>query len=150
TAASSAIRGSISRGATPHSRACSSRLRRPLSGRSTTASWKTTLLARLASIGEAATSKPPTSALPADGTTVVLSIPTVVDFPAPFGPSSPNPPPPPPSRSTPFPASTPPGYVFRSPCTEMASIQEPPLGHNDRLSYVIRVDECERKDVTGE
>src|SRR5437763_3787289 len=30
----------------------------------------------------------------------------------------------------------------------MASIQRPPLGHNERLSFVTRIDECDRKDVT--
>jgi RNA polymerase sigma-70 factor (ECF subfamily) len=30
----------------------------------------------------------------------------------------------------------------------MASIQGPPLGHNEHLSFVTRIDECDRKDVT--
>ena len=30
----------------------------------------------------------------------------------------------------------------------MAAIQGPPLGHNEHVSFVTRIDECDRKDVT--
>ena len=63
-----------------------SRLRRPLSARSTTGSWNTTLLACRAASGSVATSNPASRALPPVGTIVVVSIPIVVDLPAPFGP----------------------------------------------------------------
>ena len=76
--------------ATLHSRAWMSRLRRPVRPRSTTASWNTTLLARRAAIGSSATSKPATRAVPPVGAMVVVSMPMVVDLPAPFGPSRPN------------------------------------------------------------
>ena len=54
-------------GSSPHSRACTSRLRRPVRGRSTTGSWNTTALARRAAIGCVATSKPATRARPDGG-----------------------------------------------------------------------------------
>ena len=44
---------------------------------------------RLAAVGCASTSMPPTMALPLVGITRVVSIPTVVVLPAPFGPSRP-------------------------------------------------------------
>ena len=44
--------------------------------------------------------------------TVVVSMPTTVDFPAPFGPSSPNTSPGATSKSMPRTASTPPAYVL--------------------------------------
>ena len=50
-------RGPVSAGSTPHSRAWISRLRRPVSGRSTTASWNTTALTARAGIGSVTTSK---------------------------------------------------------------------------------------------
>ncbi len=84
-------------------------MRRPLSSRSTTASWKTTLLIRRAASGSATTSNPASSALPSLGAIVVVSMPTVVDFPAPLGPSRPNISPGATSKSIPFTASTPPG-----------------------------------------
>jgi len=62
----------------------------PVSARSTTGSWKTTLLARRAASAWRATSKPARRAVPAVGATVVVNIPTVVDLPAPLGPSNPN------------------------------------------------------------
>jgi hypothetical protein len=67
-----------------------SRWLRPVRARSTTASWKTTLETERASSGERTTSKPASRAAPELGATVVVSMPTVVDFPAPFGPSRPN------------------------------------------------------------
>jgi hypothetical protein len=92
--------------------ACSARLRRPESERSTTGSWKTTLETLRAAIGSAATSWPASRADPLVGVTVVVSIPTVVDFPAPFGPSSPNTSPGATENEAPFTASIPPGYTF--------------------------------------
>ena len=51
----------------------------------------------------------PAGRVPAVGAIVVVSIPTVVDLPAPFGPSSPNTSPSATSKSIPLTASTPPG-----------------------------------------
>ncbi len=85
------------------------RLRRPDSGRSTTGSWKTTALAARAASGSSATSTPPTNARPAVGVMVVVSMPTVVDLPAPLGPSSPKTSPGGTAKSRPRTASTPPG-----------------------------------------
>ena len=86
-----------------------SRLRRPVRARSTALSWKTMPLARRAASGSAVTSEPATRALPLVGATVVVSMPMVVDLPAPLGPSSPNASPAATSKSMPFTASTPPG-----------------------------------------
>jgi hypothetical protein len=91
-----------------------------VSDRSITGSWKTTLLMLRAASGAAATSKPPSRADPPDGFTIVVSIPIVVDLPAPFGPSRPKTSPCATSKSIPFTASTPPGYVFRNPRTLIA------------------------------
>ena len=77
--------------------------------RSTTGSWNTTPLTLRAEIGSAATSNPASRAVPAVGAIVVVSMPIVVDFPAPFGPSSPNTSPGAMSKSIPLTASTPPG-----------------------------------------
>src|SRR5204862_523046 len=112
--ASSSILAAASRGSTPQSRAWISRFGRPVSERSTTGSWKTTLLTRRAASGSSATSKPASRALPEVGSIVVVSIPTVVDLPAPFGPSRPNTSPAATSKSMPFTASTQPGYVLLS------------------------------------
>ena len=72
----------VSRGSTPQSPAWISRFRRPVRERSTTGSWKTTLLTPRAASGSFATSKPATRALPAVGSIVVVSMRTVVDLPA--------------------------------------------------------------------
>ena len=80
-----------------------------MSPRSTTASWNTTLLTALAAIGSVATSKPASLADPPVGAMVVVSMPMVVDLPAPLGPSRPNTSPVSTSKSIPFTASTPPG-----------------------------------------
>src|SRR5918912_689450 len=95
-----------------------------MSARSTVASWKTTLLTARAASGSAATSKPARRAVPAVGSIVVVSIPIVVDFPAPFGPSSPTTSPAATSKSIPFTASAPPGYVLRRPRTSIAFIAD--------------------------
>ena len=50
--------------------------------------------------------------MPDVGLTVVVSMPTVVDLPAPFGPSSPKTSPVATSKSIPFTASTPPAQVL--------------------------------------
>ena len=105
---------------TPQSRACTSRFRCPVNERSTVASWKTTLLMRRAPRGSAATSNPSSSAVPLVGARVVVSMPIVVDLPAPFGPSRPNTSPAPTRKSMPFTASTPPWYVFLSARTSIA------------------------------
>ena len=102
------MRSAATRGSTRQRRACSSRCPRPVRVRSTTASWKTTLLTRRAARGPPTTSKPPTSAVPPVGSIVVVSIPIVVDLPAPFGPSRPNTSPGPTPKSIPLTASTPP------------------------------------------
>ena len=54
------------------------------------------------------------------GRTVVVSMPTVVDLPAPFGPSSPKTSPVATSKSIPFTASTPPAQVLVRPRTLIA------------------------------
>src|SRR5438132_3297552 len=95
-------------------------LRRPESDASSTWSWNTTLLTARAAIGSAATSNPPTRAVPLVGATVVVRMPIVVDLPAPLGPSKPNTSPGATSKVMPFTASTPPGYTLRSPVTSMA------------------------------
>jgi hypothetical protein len=91
-----------------------------VSARSTTASWKTTLETARAAIGSVATSKPSRRALPPVGATVVVSIPTVVDLPAPFGPSKPNTSPGTTSKLIPRTASTPPAYVLARFSTSIA------------------------------
>ena len=96
-------------GGMPHSRACRSRLRRPVSALSRTDSWNTTLLTARAAIGCLTTSKPASRADPLVGLMVVVSIPMVVDLPAPFGPSRPNTSPGATWKSMPRTASTPPG-----------------------------------------
>ena len=78
--------------------------------RSTTASWNTTLLTGRAASGSAVDVEAATSgAVPLVGAIVVVSMPIVVDLPAPFGPSSPNTSPGATSKSIPCTASTPPG-----------------------------------------
>ena len=62
--------------------------------------------------GRLTTSWPASSAVPLVGTIVVVSIPIVVDLPAPLGPSRPNTSPAATSKSIPLTASTPPGKVF--------------------------------------
>src|SRR5580765_6260016 len=64
---SSAMRVFAARGSTCHRLAWISRLRRPVSERSTTSSWNTTLLTRRAVSGWRTTSKPPTRAVPPVG-----------------------------------------------------------------------------------
>ena len=61
---------------------------------------------------------------------VVVSIPMVVDLPAPFGPSSPNTSPGATSKSTPRTASIPPGYVLVSPLTSTAGKAPFPAARN--------------------
>src|SRR5712692_4602001 len=82
----SLIRVLASAGPTPHRRAWFSRLNCPVRDRSTTASWNTTALARRAPSGSVVTSKPATRAWPEVGSTVVVSMPMVVDLPGPVGP----------------------------------------------------------------
>src|SRR5581483_1482180 len=118
--ASSSIEAAPAARSTPQRRACSSRFRRPLSPRSTAGSWNTTLLARRAATASRATSKPARRAFPRVGAIVVVSIPTVVDLPAPFGPRRPNTSPAATSKSSSFTASTPPAYVFVSRRTSIA------------------------------
>ena len=65
-----------------------------------------------AAIASDATSRPFTCAEPEVGRTVVVNMPTVVDLPAPFGPSSPKTSPVATSKSMPRTASTPPAQVL--------------------------------------
>src|SRR5437763_9738932 len=92
---------------------------------------------------------PASHALPAVGAIVVVRIPTVVDLPAPFGPSSPNTSPGRTSKSIALTASTPPGYVLVNPRTRMASSIASSWSHR---GWLIRHphDESEREDVTVE
>src|SRR3954466_13228892 len=145
------IRFAACAGATPHRRACRSRWRCPLSNRSTTGSWNTTLLRRRAARGSRATSTPATLARPAVGAIVVVSMPTVVDFPAPFGPSSPNTSPGRTSKSMPFTASIPPGYVFFSPRTLIAESLGSSIGSSwSHRGWLMRhpYDAPRREDLT--
>ena len=84
-------RGGLAPGSTRQSRAWMSRLRRPVRDRSTTASWKTTLEIERAASGSVhdVEAREP-RADPELGRSVVVSMPTVVDLPAPFGPRRPN------------------------------------------------------------
>ena len=66
------------------------RLRRIEIDRSRLLRWGTTANWPRACTGSEATSTPPTVARPLVGRTRVVSMPTVVVLPAPFGPSSPN------------------------------------------------------------
>ena len=96
------------------------KLRRPVRARSTTGSWNTTALSARAAIASVATSRPYRRADPDVGLTVVVNMPTVVDLPAPFGPSNPKTSPVATSKSIPFTASTPPGQVLLRPRTLIA------------------------------
>src|SRR3954453_11796542 len=111
-----------SAGGTRQSRAWRSRLRLPVSARSTTASWKTTLLTPLASSGCVGTSTPASRASPAVGSIVVVSMPMVVDLPAPFGPSRPNTFPGSTWKSICFTGSTAGGQVLVRPWTSMTGV----------------------------
>ena len=73
----------------PNSRPWKYRFSHTVSCRSSVFCWETIPISCLASAGWAITSTVPTWALPAVGTTRVVSIPAVVVLPAPFGPSSP-------------------------------------------------------------
>ncbi len=68
----------------------SCRFSRPVATGSTPERWVTTPIARRTASGRRSTSMPATVALPPSGRARVVRIFTVVDFPAPFGPSSPN------------------------------------------------------------
>src|SRR5215831_13551674 len=120
--ASSSMRAMASLGSTRQSRASRSRLRRPVSERSTAASWKTTLETARAASGWPATSKPASRAVPPVGLIVVVSIPTVVDLPAPFGPSSPKTSPGSTVKLMSRTACTSPGYVFARLSTSIANV----------------------------
>src|SRR5262249_4119926 len=78
-------------------------------------------IACLASAGWATTSTPPTTALPSVGITIEVSMPTVVVFPAPFGPSRPKISPRRSDRSRWSTAFTPPGKTFVRPSVRMTS-----------------------------
>ena len=73
----------------PKKRPWKYRFSNTLSARSRVLVWGTTPITCLAATGWATTSIPPTSAWPLVGITRVVSIPAVVVFPAPFGPSRP-------------------------------------------------------------
>src|SRR4051812_30628297 len=132
----------------PHSRAWTSRLRRPVSARSTTGSWKTTLLARRASSGRAATSKLARRARPEVGAMVVVSMPTVVDLPAPLGPSRPKTSPGATSKEMSFTAWTPPGYVLVRWWTSITWCSSLGGRHIGRVGFVTAHDGSRREDVT--
>ena len=73
----------------PNNRPWKYRFSQTVSCRSRVFCWETIPLSCLASAGCAATSTPARNARPEVGTTRVVSIPAVVVFPAPFGPSKP-------------------------------------------------------------
>ena len=68
---------------------CRTRFSRPVASGSSPCFWATTPMARRTRIGSASTSMPATRALPLSGRDRVVRIRTVVDLPAPLGPSSP-------------------------------------------------------------
>ena len=119
--------------------------------RSTTASWKTTLLTLRACSGRSTTSWPTSAAVPLVGAIVVVSIPMVVDLPAPLGPSRPNTSPAATWKSIPFTASTPPRKVFLSRRTSTAGAARPLLCDvmTCSSSSLHRIDGSRRGDVTG-
>src|SRR6185503_5194102 len=84
-----------------------------VSERSSVLACETTPIWRFTSAACRLTSRPETSARPPVGTTVVVSIPIVVDLPAPLGPSSPKNSPRRTSRSSPSTATSDP-YTLRS------------------------------------
>ena len=83
-----------------------------VSSRSAALFWPITAMRRFSSIGSAATSTPATSARPAVGVISEVSMPIVVDLPAPLGPISPKHSPGRTSRSTPSTACTSPAAVW--------------------------------------
>ena len=74
--------------------------------------WVTTPIRRFTPTGSATTSMPATQARPPVGSTSVVSMPIVVDLPAPLGPSRPKNSPPLTSRSMPQTAGTSPREVL--------------------------------------
>ena len=83
--------------------------------------WPTTPIAARTRRGSASTSRPATRALPASGRVSVVSTRTVVDLPAPFGPSRPKIVPASTDRLRPSSARTFGGYVFSSPTASIAN-----------------------------
>jgi len=90
----------------PNSRACSVSSSRPVWRSSRPASWSATPILRRTASGSRATSRPATVAVPLVIVSSVVSIRTVVDLPAPFGPRKPKTSPVRTARSTPRTAST--------------------------------------------
>jgi hypothetical protein len=74
----------------PYRRPCRTRLSRPVATGSAPERWETTPMTRRTRFGWCSTSCPTTVAVPESGRASVVRILTVVDFPAPLGPSSPN------------------------------------------------------------
>ena len=93
----------------PNSLLCKTSNSRPVWRGSSPASCKATPMRRRAASGSAATLTPATRAVPEVIVSRVVSIRTVVDLPAPFGPRNPNTSPAGTERSTPRTASTVPG-----------------------------------------
>ena len=79
--------------------------------------------------------------MPPVGATVVVSMPTVVDLPAPFGPSRPKTSPGSTVNEIPFTASTPPGYTFFSASTSIIRLSSSHIGRVRNVSAVTDLDE---------
>src|SRR5215831_6271985 len=120
---SCAARRPASRGPRPKNRLRNSRFSATVSCMSRVLFWVTTPIRRFTATGSATTSIPATRARPPVGRTSVVSMPMVVDLPAPFGPSRPNSTPAGTVRSMPQTAGTSPRevwYVLRRPSVQIA------------------------------
>ena len=103
--------------------------------------WETIPISCLASAGWAITSTVPTWALPAVGTTRVVSIPAVVVLPAPFGPSSPKISPASMLRSRPSTAlKSVPGYCLVRPSVRMIAAPASPFSVVDVMEQSPSMD----------
>ena len=89
TSSNWAARRDASRSPRPKNRLRNSRFSATVSCMSSVLFWVTTPIRRLTPTGSATTSRPDTQARPPVGRISVVSMPMVVDLPAPFGPSSP-------------------------------------------------------------
>ena len=128
TSSSWLARRDASRKVRPKNRLRNSRFSATVSCMSSVLFWVTTPILRFTPTGSATTSRPATQARPPVGRTRVVSMPMVVDLPAPFGPSSPKNWPEPTDRSMPRTAGTSPRddlYVLRKSSVCIASPAAP-------------------------
>src|SRR3954451_22738933 len=120
----------------PKNRPWKYRFSHTVSERSSVLLWGTTPITCFAAVGCSTTSMPPTNARPLVGITRVVSIPAVVVFPAPFGPSSPKISPWCTSRSSSSTAFNPPGYTLVSCSVRITTSSTTDMGHLLRLLVV--------------